>query len=90
MATGSSWPNLPQLPIDGTQVATSQQLLDLTQIPARLLIIGGVEGCEFACLYGGLGTEVTVVELMERILPLAEMIHAHPPLAEGFMEAAER
>jgi dihydrolipoamide dehydrogenase len=73
VATGSSWPNLPQFPIDGTQILTSRQLLDLTHIPPRLLIIGGgVEGCEFASLYSGLGTNVTVVELMERILPLED------------------
>lgn len=73
VATGSSWPNLPQFPVDGTQILTSQQLLDLTRIPPRLLIIGGgVEGCEFASLYSGLGTNVTVVELMDRILPLED------------------
>ena len=73
VATGSSWPNLPQFPIDGRQILTSQQLLDLTAIPRRLLIIGGgVEGCEFASLYSGLGTEVTIVELMDRVLPLED------------------
>jgi dihydrolipoamide dehydrogenase len=73
LATGSSWPNIPQFPIDGVSMLTSRQLLDLQQIPPRLLIIGGgVEGCEFACLYSGLGTEVTIVELMERILPLED------------------
>jgi len=73
IATGSSWPNLPQFPVDGKQILTSQQLLDLTAIPKRLLIIGGgVEGCEFASLYSGLGTEVTIVELLERVLPLED------------------
>lgn len=70
IATGSSWPNLPQFPIDGQQIVTSQQLLDLTQIPASLAILGGgVEGCEFAALYSGLGTEVTILELLPRLLP---------------------
>jgi dihydrolipoamide dehydrogenase len=73
IATGSSWPNLPQFPIDGKQILTSQELLDLTTIPKRLLIVGGgVEGCEFASLYSGLGTEVTIVELLERVLPLED------------------
>ena len=73
VATGSSWPDLPQFPIDGHQLLTSQQLLDLTVIPSGLLIVGaGVEGCEFAALYSGLGTEVTIVELMPRILPLED------------------
>jgi dihydrolipoamide dehydrogenase len=70
VATGSSWPNLPQFPIDGRQILTSKDLLDLEIIPPRLLIVGaGVEGCEFAALYSGLGTQVTVVELMSRLLP---------------------
>lgn len=70
IATGSSWPNLPQFPIDGRQILTSKDLLDLEVIPPRLLIVGaGVEGCEFAALYSGLGTQVTVVELLSRVLP---------------------
>jgi dihydrolipoamide dehydrogenase len=73
IATGSSWPNLPQFPIDGHVVVTSRHLLDLEAVPARLVILGGgVEGCEFACLYSGLGSMVTIVELMERILPLED------------------
>ncbi|NOT23871.1 MAG: dihydrolipoyl dehydrogenase [Nitrospiraceae bacterium] len=73
IATGSSWPNLPQFPVDGVKILTSQHLLDLEQIPASLLIVGaGVEGCEFAALYSGLGTEVTIVELMARVLPLED------------------
>ncbi|TKB88672.1 MAG: dihydrolipoyl dehydrogenase [Nitrospira sp.] len=73
IATGSSWPNLPQFPIDGQQVLTSRHLLDLDRIPASLLIVGGgVEGCEFAALYSGLGTEVTIIELMARVLPLED------------------
>jgi dihydrolipoamide dehydrogenase len=73
IATGSSWPNLPLFPIDGTQIITSKQALDLDRIPASLLIVGGgVEGCEFASLYSGLGTQVTMVELMPRLLPLED------------------
>jgi len=73
VATGSSWPNLPQFPIDGQQLLTSQHLLDLDRTPASLLIVGGgVEGCEFAALYSGLGTTVTIVELMARVLPLED------------------
>ncbi len=73
VATGSSWPNLPLFPVDGRQVLTSKEALDLKEVPASLLIIGGgVEGCEFASLYSGMGTQVTVVELMPRILPLED------------------
>ncbi len=73
VATGSSWPNLPLFPVDGRDIITSKEALDMTAIPARLLIIGGgVEGCEFAALYSGLGTQVTIVELLPRILPLED------------------
>jgi dihydrolipoamide dehydrogenase len=73
VATGSSWPNLPQFPIDGQQLLTSRQLMDLDRIPASLLIVGGgVEGCEFAALYSGLGTKVTIIELLARALPLED------------------
>ena len=73
IATGSSWPNLPLFPIDGSQIITSKQALDLVAIPASLLIVGGgVEGCEFASLYSGLGTQVTMVELLPRLLPLED------------------
>lgn len=73
LATGSSWPDLSAFPVDGRQIITSKEALDLTEIPASLLIIGaGVEGCEFASLYSGLGTRVTMVELMPRILPLED------------------
>ncbi len=73
VATGSSWPNLPMFPIDGQEIITSKEALDTTSIPARLLIVGGgVEGCEFAALYSGMGTQVTIVELLPRILPLED------------------
>ena len=52
---------------------TSRHLLDLDCIPDSLLIIGGgVEGCEFAALYSGLGTKVTIVEMMACVLPLED------------------
>ncbi len=70
LATGSSWPQLPQFPIDGQQVISSKEALELVDIPRNILIVGGgVEGCEFACLFGGLGSQVTVVEMMPTLLP---------------------
>lgn len=73
IATGSSWPDLPMFPIDGRRIITSKQALDLERVPSTLLIIGGgVEGCEFASLYSGLGTNVTVVEMLPRLLPLED------------------
>lgn len=73
LATGSSWPQLSQFPIDGQRVLTSKEALDLTEIPRSVLIVGGgVEGCEFACLFSGLGSEVSVVEMMPSVLPLED------------------
>lgn len=73
LATGSSWPNLPLFPVDGQVIITSKQALDQTAVPASLVIVGGgVEGCEFAALYSGLGSRVTLVELMPRVLPLED------------------
>ena len=70
IATGSSWPNLPLFPVNGQTILTSKEALDLADVPSRLLIVGGgVEGCEFAALYSGLGARVDVVEMMPTILP---------------------
>lgn len=73
IATGSSWPNLSQFPIDGNTIITSRQALDLESAPPRMIILGaGVEGCECASLFSGLGTQVTMVELQSAVLPLED------------------
>lgn len=55
------------------RVLTSTELLSIPQIPKSLLVLGGgVIGCEFACLFAELGTKVTVVEMMDSILPLID------------------
>ncbi len=70
LATGSSWPKLPLFPVDGIRILTSKEALDLQCAPSSMVIVGaGVEGCEFASLLSGLGTQVTVVEVQPRILP---------------------
>ncbi|MCP9470626.1 MAG: dihydrolipoyl dehydrogenase [Nitrospira sp.] len=73
IATGSSWPALPQFPIDGKRIITSREALDLETVPKRMVILGaGVEGCECATLFSGLGSAVTLVELQPRVLPLED------------------
>jgi len=73
IATGSSWPQLAQFPIDGITIITSKQALDLDAAPPRMIILGaGVEGCECASLFSGLGTQVTMVELQSAVLPLED------------------
>ena len=73
IATGSSWPQLAQFPVDGKTIITSKQALDLESAPPRMIILGaGVEGCECASLFSGLGTQVTMVELQSAVLPLED------------------
>lgn len=70
IATGSSSRDLPMFPVDGRTIMTSKEALEIRWIPERLLIIGGgVEGCELASLYAALGSGVTIVEMMPRLLP---------------------
>lgn len=70
VASGSMPVELSGLPFDGKKILSSDDILNLTQIPSNLLIIGGgVIGCEFACLFSNLGSKVTIVELTPQLLP---------------------
>lgn len=70
IATGSRPLQMPAFPFDGKHIISSTEALDLREIPRRLLIIGaGVIGCEFACIYRELGSEVTIVEMLSRAVP---------------------
>lgn len=71
IATGSSPRAIPAFPFDQEKIVDSTALLDLRYVPKHLVIIGGgVIGCEFASLFRALGAEVTILELMPRILPM--------------------
>jgi dihydrolipoamide dehydrogenase len=70
VATGSEPQVLKSLPFDHATVLSSTSLLELDELPARLLIVGGgYIGCEFATLYAGLGSNVAVVEMLDQLLP---------------------
>ena len=70
LATGSEPLILPFFKIDHKNVITSDDALEMKDIPEKLLIIGGgVVGCEFAGIYDGLGSEVTVVEMLKNLVP---------------------
>ncbi|MBP7216547.1 MAG: dihydrolipoyl dehydrogenase [Candidatus Omnitrophica bacterium] len=70
IATGSKPQQLPAISFDHTKILSSDDILNLKEIPQSLLIIGGgVIGCEFACLFSALGTKVTIVEKMPQLLP---------------------
>ena len=76
IATGSSAMKLPLPGIDSEGVITSDEALSLSELPSRMIIIGGgVVGIEFAGIFRALGVEVTVVEMLPRILlPIDEEI----------------
>jgi dihydrolipoamide dehydrogenase len=69
VAVGTEPAGLPVLEMDQPAVITSNGVLRLETVPKRMLIIGGgVIGCEFASLFAALGTEITIVEILPRIL----------------------
>lgn len=70
IASGSIAYELPQFKFDAKKILSSSEILSLKEIPGSLLIIGGgFIGCEFAGLFSALGTKVTLVEKMPRLLP---------------------
>jgi dihydrolipoamide dehydrogenase len=71
VATGTQPLNLPAFPFDGEQILSSNDALCLQEVPESILILGGgVIGCEFAFLLTALGSRVTLVEALDRVLPL--------------------
>jgi dihydrolipoamide dehydrogenase len=67
VATGSRPFSIPAFPFDGQRIISSNEAVNLSEIPASLLIVGaGVIGSEFACIYSALGSDVTMVEMMNR------------------------
>ena len=73
LATGSTPRDLPGLEADGVRVLNSDHLLDLTELPSHLVILGaGAIGVEFASVFVRLGSKVTLVELLDRILPIED------------------
>ncbi len=70
IATGSRPMELPALRFDGKKILSSNEILDLREIPRSILIVGGgVIGCEFASLFNILGSKVNIVELLPNLLP---------------------
>ncbi|TCS84063.1 dihydrolipoyl dehydrogenase [Tepidibacillus fermentans] len=73
IATGSRPRSLPGLQIDGTYVMTSDEALEMQELPKSMIIIGGgVIGMEWASLLNDFGVDVTVIEFLPRILPLED------------------
>jgi len=74
IATGSESTPLPGITVDEKQVVTSTGALSLPKVPATMAVIGGgVIGLEMGTVWQRLGTKVTVIEFMDRILPTMDM-----------------
>lgn len=70
IATGSEPRNMPAFPFDQTRILDSTAILELTTLPKKMAIIGGgIIGCEFASLFSAFGVDVTVLEMLPRIIP---------------------
>jgi dihydrolipoamide dehydrogenase len=70
VAAGSRVIDLPDIPMDDPRVLDSTDALELREIPKRLLVVGGgIIGLEMAMVYGALGSELTVVELLDGLVP---------------------
>lgn len=70
LATGAYATLPPGFKLDGERVITSQQALDLKKQPKRIAILGGgVVGSEFACFFATIGSQVTLIEMLPRLVP---------------------
>jgi dihydrolipoamide dehydrogenase len=70
LAAGSEAKGLPGIEPDGERILTSDHALELGRIPRSLIILGaGAVGAEFASIFSGFGTQVTLAEILPRIVP---------------------
>lgn len=70
IATGSKPSSLPFIQIDKKRIITSTEALELSEVPKHLIVIGGgVIGLELGSVYARLGSKVSVVEFMDRLIP---------------------
>lgn len=73
LATGARAKELPHLKADGERVWTYRHALTPKEVPGKLLVIGsGAIGIEFASFYNELGSDVTVVEMMDHVMPVED------------------
>jgi len=78
IATGSRPMNIPAFKIDHINVLTSSDVLKLDTLPKEMVIIGGgIIGCEFASIFAAFGVNITIVELLDSILPTVDTQLVH-------------
>lgn len=79
VATGSRSVELPELPVDGERVLSSSDVLDLAEIPRTVAIVGaGYIGIELGTALAKLGSAVTIVDVLDRILPSVDVALTKP------------
>jgi dihydrolipoamide dehydrogenase len=70
IATGSVPREIPPAPSDGDKIITSDHILELREVPESLIVLGaGAVGTEFASIFRSFGSEITLVEMLPRVLP---------------------
>jgi dihydrolipoamide dehydrogenase len=73
VATGSAPRSVPGIEIDRTRIITSDEAIHLKEVPRSLVIMGsGAVGVEFASIYRRFGSEVTIIELLPRLVPVED------------------
>jgi dihydrolipoamide dehydrogenase len=73
IATGSAPAAIPVAPFDGKRIISSDDILKLQAVPKSLLILGaGAVGVEFASIFASFGSQVTLIEMLPRILPIED------------------
>jgi dihydrolipoamide dehydrogenase len=73
LATGSEARSLPTVQMDGKDILSNREILQLPQIPKSLVVVGaGAVGVEFASIYKSFGTDVTILEMLPRAVPLED------------------
>jgi len=73
IATGSEARSLPGVAIDGATILTNREILQLNSVPKSLVIVGaGAVGVEFASIFRTFGSDVTILEMLPRIVPLED------------------
>lgn len=73
IATGSRSKEIPGFEFDGKKILSSREILDITTLPKKLIILGaGAIGMEFAYVMNSFGVDVTVVEMLDQLLPLED------------------
>jgi len=73
LATGSAAKLLPGLKVDGKRILTSTEALLLERVPKSMIVLGaGAVGVEFASIYARFGAQVTIVEMLPRVLPIED------------------